>query len=79
MHGIPVIVHTYSTASKGTEHWVAAVGYKGNGQRMKDLLFISCTTGKLCVNGEEDVHDHNRTQAFKVLKTTEAAFIKNVK
>lgn len=79
MHGIPVIVHTYSSASKRTEHWVVAVGYKGTGQRMSDLLFISCTTGELCVDGEKDVHGHNRTQAIKVLKTSEEEFIKKVK
>ena len=51
--GKPVSVHTYTSYG---EHWAVAVGYKGNGSSMNDLLFISCTNGVLCLNGERDVN-----------------------
>ena len=51
--GKPVSVHTYTSYG---EHWAVAVGYKDNGSSMNDLLFISCTNGVLCLNGERDVN-----------------------
>ena len=55
--GQPISIYTRSQT--GSEHWAVAVGYKGKGSTMNDLLFISCTNGVLCLNGEIDVNGSN--------------------
>ena len=62
--GKPVSIHTYTSYG---QHWVAAVGYKGNGSSMNDLLFISCTNGVLCLNNEIDVKGLHAEKNFVTL------------
>ena len=64
---IPVSFHTYSQT--GSEHWVAAIGYKGtsNNNDINDLLFISCTEGVLCINGEKDVRGQHSNKDIRIL------------